>query len=82
MDLRSGRPMNPNLGEYYVPVNADAPSLEAERGHDRRNTAISGKMWTMQMGDLSCGPSKRCDQTQNTDKTSFVAMHWGRRVGC
>lgn len=29
MDLRSGRPMNPNLGEYHIPVNADAPSLEA-----------------------------------------------------
>ncbi len=29
MDLRSGRPMNPNLGEYHVPVNADVPSLEA-----------------------------------------------------
>ena len=22
-------PMNPNLGEYHVPVNADVPSLEA-----------------------------------------------------
>ena len=29
MDARSGRPMNANLGEYYVPVNADLPSLEA-----------------------------------------------------
>jgi xanthine dehydrogenase YagR molybdenum-binding subunit len=29
MDPRSGRPMNPNLGEYHVPVNADIPSLEA-----------------------------------------------------
>jgi xanthine dehydrogenase YagR molybdenum-binding subunit len=29
MDARSGRPMNPNLGEYHVPVNADVPSLEA-----------------------------------------------------
>jgi xanthine dehydrogenase YagR molybdenum-binding subunit len=29
MDLRSGRPMNPNLCEYHVPVNADVPSLEA-----------------------------------------------------
>ncbi|GAC1340046.1 MAG: xanthine dehydrogenase family protein molybdopterin-binding subunit [Acetobacteraceae bacterium] len=29
MDLRTGRPMNPNLGEYHVPVNADVPSLEA-----------------------------------------------------
>jgi xanthine dehydrogenase YagR molybdenum-binding subunit len=29
MDKRSGRPMNPNLGEYHVPVNADVPSLEA-----------------------------------------------------
>ena len=29
MDLRSGRPMNPNLGEYHVPVSADVPSLEA-----------------------------------------------------
>ena len=29
MDLRSGRPMNPNLGEYHVPVHADVPSLEA-----------------------------------------------------
>jgi xanthine dehydrogenase YagR molybdenum-binding subunit len=29
MDPRSGRIMNPNLGEYHVPVNADVPSLEA-----------------------------------------------------
>jgi xanthine dehydrogenase YagR molybdenum-binding subunit len=29
MDARSGRPMNPNLGEYHVPVNADVPSLDA-----------------------------------------------------
>jgi xanthine dehydrogenase YagR molybdenum-binding subunit len=29
MDLRSGRPMNPNLGEYHIPVNADVPSVEA-----------------------------------------------------
>jgi xanthine dehydrogenase YagR molybdenum-binding subunit len=29
VDPRSGRPMNANLAEYHVPVNADAPSLEA-----------------------------------------------------
>jgi xanthine dehydrogenase YagR molybdenum-binding subunit len=29
MDKRSGRTMNPNLGEYHVPVNADVPSVEA-----------------------------------------------------
>jgi len=29
MDRRSGRPMNPNLGEYHVPVNADVPNIEA-----------------------------------------------------
>jgi xanthine dehydrogenase YagR molybdenum-binding subunit len=29
MDVRSGRPMNPNLAEYHVPVNADVPSVEA-----------------------------------------------------
>jgi xanthine dehydrogenase YagR molybdenum-binding subunit len=29
MDMRSGRPMNANLGEYHVPVNADVPSIEA-----------------------------------------------------
>jgi len=29
MDARSGRPMNPNLGEYHIPVNADVPSLDA-----------------------------------------------------
>jgi xanthine dehydrogenase YagR molybdenum-binding subunit len=29
MDARSGRPMNPNFGEYHIPVNADVPSLEA-----------------------------------------------------
>jgi xanthine dehydrogenase YagR molybdenum-binding subunit len=28
-DPRSGRPMNPNLAEYHVPVNADVPSIEA-----------------------------------------------------
>jgi xanthine dehydrogenase YagR molybdenum-binding subunit len=29
MDPRSGRPMNPNLAEYHIPVNADVPSIEA-----------------------------------------------------
>jgi xanthine dehydrogenase YagR molybdenum-binding subunit len=29
MDQRSGRPMNPNLGEYHIPVNADVLSIEA-----------------------------------------------------
>jgi len=29
MDLYSGRPMNANMAEYHVPVNADVPSLEA-----------------------------------------------------
>ena len=28
-DKRSGRLMNPNLGEYHIPVNADVPSIEA-----------------------------------------------------
>ena len=28
VDQRSGRPMNPNLAEYRVPVSADVPSLE------------------------------------------------------
>ncbi|MEI9983528.1 MAG: xanthine dehydrogenase family protein molybdopterin-binding subunit [Aliidongia sp.] len=29
MDRRSGRPMNADLAEYHVPVNADIPSLDA-----------------------------------------------------
>ena len=29
MDARTGRAMNPNLGEYHIPVNADVPSIEA-----------------------------------------------------
>jgi xanthine dehydrogenase YagR molybdenum-binding subunit len=29
MDPRSGRPMNANLAEYHIPVNADVPSAEA-----------------------------------------------------
>ena len=29
MDPRSGRPTNPNLADYHVPVNADVPSLDA-----------------------------------------------------
>jgi xanthine dehydrogenase YagR molybdenum-binding subunit len=29
MDARSGRPMNANLAEYYIPTHADVPSLEA-----------------------------------------------------
>ncbi len=28
-DPRTGRPMNANLAEYHVPVNADVPSIEA-----------------------------------------------------
>jgi xanthine dehydrogenase YagR molybdenum-binding subunit len=29
MDPRTGRPMNANLAEYHIPVNADVPSIEA-----------------------------------------------------
>jgi xanthine dehydrogenase YagR molybdenum-binding subunit len=29
LDPRTGRPMNANLGEYHVPVNADLPAIEA-----------------------------------------------------
>jgi xanthine dehydrogenase YagR molybdenum-binding subunit len=29
MDKRTGRPMNPNLAAYHVPVNADVPNIEA-----------------------------------------------------
>jgi xanthine dehydrogenase YagR molybdenum-binding subunit len=29
VDHRSGRIMNPNLGDYHIPVNADVPNLEA-----------------------------------------------------
>ena len=29
VDPRSGRPMNANLAEYHIPVNADVPALEA-----------------------------------------------------
>jgi xanthine dehydrogenase YagR molybdenum-binding subunit len=29
IDPRCGRPMNANLAEYHIPVNADVPSLEA-----------------------------------------------------
>jgi len=29
VDRRSGRPMNPNLAEYHIPVNADVPGIEA-----------------------------------------------------
>jgi xanthine dehydrogenase YagR molybdenum-binding subunit len=29
VDPRSGRVMNPNLGEYHIPVNADVPALDA-----------------------------------------------------
>ena len=29
MDKRTGRPMNANLADYHVPVNADVPSIEA-----------------------------------------------------
>jgi xanthine dehydrogenase YagR molybdenum-binding subunit len=29
MDRRSGRPMNANLAEYHIPVNADVPCIEA-----------------------------------------------------
>jgi xanthine dehydrogenase YagR molybdenum-binding subunit len=34
VDHRSGRVMNADLGEYYVPVNADVPSLEALFVHE------------------------------------------------
>ena len=44
-DPRSGRVMNPNLGEYHVPVNADVPSLEAilVEEHDSHVNALGIK---------------------------------------
>ena len=45
MDRRSGRPINPNLGEYHVPVNADVPSIEAilVEEHDAHVNALGIK---------------------------------------
>ena len=45
MDPRSGRPTNPNLGEYHIPVNADVPLLEAilVEEHDQHVNALGIK---------------------------------------
>ncbi|HMA71424.1 MAG TPA: xanthine dehydrogenase family protein molybdopterin-binding subunit [Xanthobacteraceae bacterium] len=45
MDPRSGRPMNANLAEYHIPVNADVPSLEAilVKEHDPHVNALGIK---------------------------------------
>lgn len=45
IDPRSGRPMNANLGEYHVPVNADLPSIEAilVEEHDAHVNALGIK---------------------------------------
>jgi xanthine dehydrogenase YagR molybdenum-binding subunit len=45
MDTRSGRPMNPDLGEYHVPVNADIPAVEAilVEEHDPHVNALGMK---------------------------------------
>jgi xanthine dehydrogenase YagR molybdenum-binding subunit len=45
MDHRSGRNMNANLAEYYIPVNADIPSLEAilVEEHDAHVNALGIK---------------------------------------
>jgi xanthine dehydrogenase YagR molybdenum-binding subunit len=45
MDQRSGRPMNANLAEYHVPVNADVPSVEAilVEEHDPHVNALGVK---------------------------------------
>jgi xanthine dehydrogenase YagR molybdenum-binding subunit len=45
MDPRFGRPMNPNLSEYHIPVNADVPSIEAilVEEHDTHVNALGIK---------------------------------------
>jgi xanthine dehydrogenase YagR molybdenum-binding subunit len=45
MDPRSGRPMNANLAEYHIPVNADVPSIEAilVEEHDPYVNALGAK---------------------------------------
>jgi xanthine dehydrogenase YagR molybdenum-binding subunit len=45
VDPRSGRPMNPNLSEYHIPVNADVPSVEAilVEEHDTHVNALGIK---------------------------------------
>jgi xanthine dehydrogenase YagR molybdenum-binding subunit len=44
-DPRSGRPMNANLAEYHIPVNADVPSLETilVEEHDAHVNALGIK---------------------------------------
>jgi xanthine dehydrogenase YagR molybdenum-binding subunit len=37
IDPRTGRPMNPDLAEYHIPVNADVPSIEAILVEERDN---------------------------------------------
>jgi xanthine dehydrogenase YagR molybdenum-binding subunit len=45
MDRRTGRPMNPDLAEYRLPVNADVPGIEAilVEEHDVHVTALGIK---------------------------------------
>jgi xanthine dehydrogenase YagR molybdenum-binding subunit len=45
MDVRSGRVMNPNLGEYHIAVNADVPALDAilVEEHDAHVNALGIK---------------------------------------
>ncbi len=45
LDMRSGRPLNPNLAEYHIPVNADVPAVEAilVEEHDRHVNALGIK---------------------------------------
>ncbi len=38
-DRRDGRPVNPNLAEYHVPVNADVPAIEVEFLYERDTRA-------------------------------------------
>ena len=47
MDQRSGRPMNPNLAEYHIPVNADVPSVVAilVEEHDPHVMPSASKVW-------------------------------------
>ena len=53
-DRRDGRPVNPNLAEYHVPVNADVPAIQVEFLHER--DTVANPLAAKGLGELGiCG---------------------------
>ncbi len=78
VDARTGRPMNPNLGEYHIPVNADVPALEAivVDEQDAHVNALGIKAWARSASRGRRGPSPTRSGTRPGRASASSRSRW------